>query len=202
MKKIDENRADTKSTKKSTTKKSSTEKSEKKSESKTGTRRVSTRRSSSATKDDGLGDGNSVSDKPKSTNRKSKKAEQPSLGVSDSQSEKVTSSKSDNRRHSDKRAKELRPEYLNLKFSSVSKKLEASLIKFISENKNTQHYISLSFGSNSILRILDSKEPEYFINLDNEYLMVNLEENSVKNYGDIFECGIDTMMNIPWSDFE
>lgn len=202
MNKIDENRTDTKSTKRSTTKKSSAEKPEKKSESKTGTRRVSTRRSSATTKDDGLGNGNSVPDKSKSTNRKSKKTEQSSLEISDSKSEKVTSSKSDNGRHNDKKTKELRPEYLNLKFSSVSKKLETSLLKFISENKETRHYVNLSFGSNSILRILDSKESEYFINLDDEYLMVNLEENSVKNYGDIFECGIDTMMNIPWSDFE
>lgn len=202
MKKIDENRANTKSTKRSTTKKSSTGKSEKKSESKTETRRVSTRRSSTTTKDDGLGDGAPISEKTKSTNRKSKKAEQSSLEISDSKSEKIASDKSNNRRHSDKRAKELRPEYLSLKFSSVSKKLETSLTKFISENKETRHYLNLSFGSNSILRIIDSKDSEYFINLDDEYLMVNLKENSVKNYGDIFECGIDTMMNIPWSDFE
>lgn len=202
MNKIDENRTDTKSTKKSTAKKSSAEKSEKKSEAKTGTRRVSTRRSSTTAKDSGLGDGDSVPEKTKSTNKKSKKAEQSSLEISDSKSENVTSSKSDNGRHSDKRAKELRPEYLSLKFSSVSKKLETSLLKFISENKETRHYLNLSFGSNSILRILDSKDSEYFINLDDEYLMVNLKENSVKNYGDIFECGIDTMMNIPWSDFE
>jgi hypothetical protein len=202
MNKIDENRTDNKSTKRATTKKSSAEKSEKKSEAKTGIRRVSTRRSSTTTKDDGLGDGVPISEKTKSTNKKPKKTEQPSLEISDSKSEKVTSSKSNNGRHSNKRAEELRPEYLSLKFSSVSKKLETSLIKFISENKETRHYLNLSFGSNSILRILDSKESEYFINLDDEYLMVNLKENSVKNYGDIFECGIDTMMNIPWSDFE
>jgi len=202
MKKIDENRADTESTKRPTSKKSSAEKSEKKSESKTGTRRVSTRRSSAAAKDDGLGDGVSVSEKAKSTNKKSTKSKKSSLEVFDSKSEEVTPSESDNGRDSDKKATEPRPKYLSVKSSSVSKKLETSLVKFISENKDVHHYLNLSFGSNSILRILDSKDSEYFINLDNEYMMVNLKESSVKNYGDIFECGIDTMMNIPWSDVE
>ena len=122
------------------------------------------------------------------------------MEVSGTKSKNTISDKSNDGRHLDKKSTKSKSEYLNLKYSSVSKKLETALIKFISENKETQHYTNLSFGSNSIIRIIDSKESEYFINLDSEYLMINLEENSVKNYGDIFECGIDTMMNIPWSN--
>lgn len=182
------------------TKKSSTEKSKKKStpeNEKSSAGRVSNRKSSKSTD---IGTGSSVSDKPKSTNKKSKKSEQSSLEISGTKSKNTISDKSNDGRHIDKKSTESQPEYLNLKYSSVSKKLETALIKFISENKETQHYTNLSFGSNSIIRIIDSKESEYFINFDSEYLMINLEENSVKNYGDIFECGIDTMMNIPWSN--
>lgn len=178
--------------------------SKKKSESDTETGRKSTRRVSigRSTKSTDAGAGDSVSEKPKSANRKSKKAEQPSLEISDSKSENKSDNKSDNGPSNSKRKASERPKYLDLKFSSVSKKLETSLIKFISENKDVHHYLNLSFGSSSILRILDSKDSEYFINLDNEYMMVNLKNNSVKNYGDIFECGIDTMMNIPWEENE
>ena len=182
------------------TKKSSTEKSKKKPTSETeksSAGRASNRKSSKSTD---IGTGSSVSDKPKSTNKKSKKSEQSDLEISGTKSKNTIYDKSNDGRHLDKKFTESKPEYLNLKYSSVSKKLETALIKFISENKETQHYTSLSFGSNSIIRIIDSKESEYFINLDSEYLMINLEENSVKNYGDIFECGIDTMMNIPWSN--
>lgn len=178
--------------------------SKKKSESATETGRKNTRRVSTgrSTKSADAGTGDSVSEKPKSTNRKSKKAEQSSLEISDSKSENKSDNKPDNGPSNSKRKASERPKYLDLKFSSVSKKLETSLIKFISENKETQRYLNLSFSSSSILRILDSKDSEYFINLDNEYMMVNLKESSVKNYGDIFECGIDTMMNIPWEENE
>ena len=182
------------------TKKSSTEKSKKKPTSETeksSVGRASNRKSSKSTD---IGTGSSVPDKSKPANKKSKKSEQSSLEISGTKSKNTISDKSNDGRHLDKKPTESKPEYLNLKYSSVSKKLETALIKFISENKETQHYTNLSFGSNSIIRIIDSKESEYFINLDSEYLMINLEENSVKNYGDIFECGIDTMMNIPWSN--
>ena len=194
-----ESRKNVESLSRTATKKSSAEKSKKKSTSETEKSsggRVSNRKSSKSTD---TGTGSSVPDKSKSTNKKSKKSEQSGLEISGAKSKNTISDKSNDRRHLDKKSTESQP-YLNLKYSSVSKKLETALIKFISENKETQHYTNLSFGSNSIIRIIDSKESEYFVNLDNEYLMINLEENSVKNYGDIFECGIDTMMNIPWSN--
>lgn len=196
-----ENRKNVESLSRTTaTKKSSTEKSKKKPTSETeksSVGRASNRKSSKSTD---IGTGSSVPDKSKSANKKSKKSEQSGLEISGTKSKNTISDKSNDGRHLDKMSTESQPEYLNLKYSSVSKKLETALIKFISENKETQHYTNLSFGSNSIIRIIDSKESEYFINLDSEYLMINLEENSVKNYGDIFECGIDTMMNIPWSN--
>ena len=195
-----ESRKNVESLSRTATKKSSAEKSKKKSTSETeksSVGRASNRKNSKSTD---IGTGSSVPDKSKSANKKSKKSEQSSLEISGTKSKNTISDKSNDRRHLDKKSTESKPEYLNLKYSSVSKKLETALIKFISENKETQHYTNLSFGSNSIIRIIDSKESEYFINLDSEYLMINLEENSVKNYGDIFECGIDTMMNIPWSN--
>lgn len=195
-----ESRKNAESLSRTATKKSSAEKSKKKSTSETEKSsggRVSNRKSSKSTD---IGTGSSVPDKSKPANKKSKKSEQSGLEISGTKSKNTISDKSNDRRHIDKKSTESQPEYLNLKYSSVSKKLETALIKFISENKETQHYTNLSFGSNSIIRIIDSKESEYFVNLDSEYLMINLEENSVKNYGDIFECGIDTMMNIPWSN--
>lgn len=195
-----ESRKNVESLSRTTAKKSSTEKSKKKSTSeieKSSAGRTSSRKSSKSTD---IGTGSSVPDKSKPANKKSKKSEQSDLEISGTKSKNTISDKSNDGRYIDKKSTESQPEYLNLKYSSVSKKLETALIKFISENKETQHYTNLSFGSNSIIRIIDSKESEYFINLDSEYLMVNLEENSVKNYGDIFECGIDTMMNIPWSN--
>ena len=195
-----ESRKNVESLSRTATKKSSAEKSKKKSTSeneKSSAGRTSNRKSSKSTD---IGTGSSVPDKSKSTNKKSKKSEQSGLEISGTKSKDTISDKSNDGRHLDKKPTESKPEYLNLKYSSVSKKLETALIKFISENKETHHYTNLSFGSNSIIRIIDSKESEYFINLDSEYLMINLEENSVKNYGDIFECGIDTMMNIPWSN--
>ena len=195
-----ESRKNVESLSRTATKKSSAEKPGKKSTSeneKSSAGRASNRKSSKSTD---IGTGSSVPDKSKPTNKKSKKSEQSGLEISGAKSKNTISDKSNDGRHLDKKSTESKPEYLNLKYSAVSKKLETALIKFISENKETQHYTNLSFGSNSIIRIIDSKESEYFINLDNEYLMINLEENSVKNYGDIFECGIDTMMNIPWSN--
>ena len=195
-----ESRKNVESLSRTATKKSSAEKSKKKSTSeneKSSAGRASNRKSSKSTDN---GTGSSIPDKSKSANKKSKKSEQSDLEISGTKSKNTISDKSNDGRNLDKNATESKPEYLNLKYSSVSKKLETALIKFISENKETQHYTNLSFGSNSIIRIIDSKESEYFINLDSEYLMINLEENSVKNYGDIFECGIDTMMNIPWSN--
>ena len=195
-----ESRKNVESLSRAAAKKSSAEKSKKKSTSETeksSVGRASNRKSSKSTD---IGTGSSVPDKSKPANKKSKKSEQSSLEISGTKSKNTISDKSNDGQHLDKKSTESKPEYLNLKYSSVSKKLETALIKFISENKETQHYTNLSFGSNSIIRIIDSKESEYFINLDSEYLMINLEENSVKNYGDIFECGIDTMMNIPWSN--
>lgn len=195
-----ESRKNVESLSRTATKKSSAEKSKKKSTSeneKSSAGRASNRKSSKSTD---IGTGSSVPDKSKPANKKSKKSEQSGLEVSGTKSKNTISDKSNDGRHLDKKSTKSKLEYLNLKYSSVSKKLETALIKFISENKETQHYTNLSFGSNSIIRIIDSKEFEYFINLDSEYLMINLEENSVKNYGDIFECGIDTMMNIPWSN--
>ena len=194
-----ESRKNVESLSRTATKKSSAEKSKKKSTSETEKSSVG-RAYKKSSKSTDIGTGSSVPDKSKSTNKKSKKSEQSGLEISGTKSKNTISDKSNDGRHIDKKSTESQPEYLNLKYSSVSKKLETVLIKFISENKETQHYTNLSFGSNSIIRIIDSKESEYFINLDNEYLMINLEENSVKNYGDIFECGIDTMMNIPWSN--
>ena len=194
-----ESRKNVESLSRTATKKSSAEKSKKKSTSETEKSSVG-RAYKKSSKSTDIGTGSSVPDKSKSTNKKSKKSEQSGLEISGTKSKNTISDKSNDGRHLDKKSTESKPEYLNLKYSSVSKKLETALIKFISENKETQHYTNLSFGSNSIIRIIDSKESEYFINLDNEYLMINLEENSVKNYGDIFECGIDTMMNIPWSN--
>jgi len=191
-----ESRANSESLQRPTTKKESESKKKTTSASKKddGVGRVSTRKSSSKS------DGSGKSDKAKSTNTKSKTAKQSSLEVSDSKSEEITSGGyNDTGPDNTKANPESKPEYLNITYSSVSKKLETSLVKFVSENKDTHHYVNLSFGSNSIVRILDSKESEYFINLDDEYMMVNLKENSVKNFGDIFECGIDTMMNIPWA---
>ena len=195
-----ESRKNVESLSRTATKKSPAEKSKKKSTSETeksSVGRTSNRKSSKSTD---TGTGGSVPDKSKSTNKKSKKSEQSGLEISGTKSKNTIFDKSNDGQLLDKKSTESKPEYLNLKYSSVSKKLETALIKFISENKETQHYTNLSFGSNSIIRIIDSKESEYFVNLDNEYLMINLEENSVKNYGDIFECGIDTMMNIPWSN--
>ena len=195
-----ESRKNVESLSRTATKKSSTEKSKKKSTSETeksSAGRASNRKSSKSTD---IGTGSSVPDKSKPANKKSKKSEQSDLEVSGTKSKNTISDKSNDGRHLDKKSTKSKPEYLNLKYSVVSKKLETALIKFISENKETQYYTNLSFGSNSIIRIIDSKESEYFINLDSEYLMINLEENSVKNYGDIFECGIDAMMNIPWSN--
>lgn len=85
-----------------------------------------------------------------------------------------------------------------VKLYPISKKIEASLLKFITENKDAPHYVDFQFSNFSIIKILDVKDNEYFVTLDELYLMVNLKKNSVKNFGDIFQCGIDMMMNIPW----
>jgi len=195
--KKDENKTDSKFTKQSKSKSSAETRKTESTESKPKSTRRTSKSESSSSSDTGNGD--ALSAPVKSEDKKSSRKKLFSVEVSEVGTEdKSSSGHNDTRRLSDSVSTTKtgsRP--YTIKSTPVSKKLESSLVKLVNENKDVIHYTNLSFG-NSIVRILDVKSDEYFINCDDQYMMVNLKENSVKNFGDIFECGIDTMMNIPW----
>lgn len=86
------------------------------------------------------------------------------------------------------------------KSKPASKTMTAAVQKFFKENEKIIRLMNYSLGKNSILRVLDTNGPESFMNIDNNYYMYNKDDQSVKDFGDIFEIGIDAMMDVPWLD--
>lgn len=78
---------------------------------------------------------------------------------------------------------------------SVSKKISKLLINFFEQEPKDKPYLRLannSIGSNSILRILERNENKCFVNMDNEYFIVDMKNKEVKGYGSLFETDFKT----------
>lgn len=76
----------------------------------------------------------------------------------------------------------------------VLKKIGKLLINFFEQEPKDKPYLKLvnnSIGSNSIIRILERNENKCFVNLDNEYYIVDMKNKEVKGYGSLFETNFE-----------
>lgn len=86
------------------------------------------------------------------------------------------------------------------KSKPATKTLTGQVQKFFKENEPVRRLCTYTLGKNINCRVLENRGSESFMNIDNKYYMFNHEDQSLKDFGDIFEIGIDSMMDVPWLD--
>ena len=77
----------------------------------------------------------------------------------------------------------------------VSKKTSRLILNYFEQEDKNRPYLKLtndSIGANSIIRILEREEDKVFVNLDNEYFLVDLKNKVVKGYGSLFDTNINS----------
>lgn len=92
------------------------------------------------------------------------------------------------------------PKKPKVEFKTVSKAKNNQFIKFFTEYPNCAKYVNMPFSNTEIIRVLDVRGDEIFVNLENNYYMYNKASKIAIDFGDIFQIGIDSMMDIPWQE--
>lgn len=85
-----------------------------------------------------------------------------------------------------------------LKTFKVSDRLKNTLVKFLSEPDNLNRLVSMSIGTDKLIRILEMNEPKYFISYDNEYILVDLKKKEAISFGTVFNTELQSSKDIPW----
>lgn len=85
-----------------------------------------------------------------------------------------------------------------LKTFKVSDRLKNTLVKFLSEPGNLHRLVSMSIGTDKIIRILEINEPKYFISYDNEYILIDIKKKEAVSFGTVADTKLQSSKDIPW----
>lgn len=87
---------------------------------------------------------------------------------------------------------------IKLKTFKVSDRLKNTLVKFLSEPGNLHRLVSMSIGTDKIIRILEINEPKYFISYDNEYILIDIKKKEAVSFGTVADTELQSSKDIPW----
>lgn len=84
----------------------------------------------------------------------------------------------------------------------ASKKATQSILKWFETNPEQHLIVTLDFSHKEQIRVLEKRGTEYFCNLNNEHILVNLDKKKVTTFGSLFTSGINSKNDVPWSENE
>lgn len=84
----------------------------------------------------------------------------------------------------------------------ASKKATQSILKWFERNPEPHLIVTLDFSHKEQIRVLEKRGTEYFCNLNNEHILVNLDKKKVTTFGSLFTSGINSKNDVPWSENE
>ena len=85
-----------------------------------------------------------------------------------------------------------------IKTFKVPERTKTTLIKFLTDKNNIHRLVSMSIGTEKIIRILEIQEPKYFISYDNEYIIVDIKKKEAVSFGTVSDTELQSSNDIPW----